>query len=299
VKAIAMLTFLALGIGGWLLVGRSLAPVHKLSDAAGRVSEKDFRLPVEKNELSTELVPIHDRLTHSLAALQVAFEREKQAVADISHELRTPVAALLATIDVSVRKPRTAEQYHQTLLECRSITKQLGELVERVMTLAYLDAGQAEVASREADVSELAEGCATVIRPLAEAHGVTLTSELERTAQLQTDPDKLREVMMNLLHNAVEYNRPGGSIAIKVKREPNGGAILEVSDTGIGMNQDVRARIFERFYRADASRTSAGAHAGLGLAIVKEYVNRMGGTIAVESEPDRGSTFRVTLPARM
>ena len=297
VLLISILTFLSLAVGGWLIVGIGLAPVRKLSDAAGRVSEKDFRLPVDPSELSTELLPIHARLTQSFDALRRAFEREKQAVEDISHELRTPVSALLATLDVSLRKPRTAEQYKSTLEDCRGITKQLGGLVERVMTLAYMDAGQSTVATREADVAEVAEGCAHVIRPLAESHGLTLTTELDQSAELRTDPDKLREVVMNLLHNAVEYNRPGGNVDLRVRPEANGGALLEVTDTGIGMTADVKDRIFERFFRADASRTATGAHAGLGLAIVKEYLNRMGATIDVQSEPGNGSTFRIHLPA--
>lgn len=293
---IAAATFLALGIGGWLLVGIGLSPLRKLSDAVSRVNEKDFRLPVEKIELTRELVPIHDRLTHSLESLKRAFEREKEAIADISHELRTPVAGLLATLDVSLRKPRTADQYKGTLEECRAITKQLGHLVERVMTLAYIDAGQTTTAASATDASELAEGCAAILRPLAESHGLTLTSELQNPVELTTDPDKLREVMMNLLHNAVEYNRPGGNVNLRVgKSGPN--VQVEVSDTGIGMSAEVQGKIFDRFYRADPSRTTTGVHAGLGLAIVKEYVQRLGGTIAVESRIGEGTTFRVMLPS--
>jgi signal transduction histidine kinase len=294
--------FFALLVGGWVLVSVGLRPLRKLTDAVAGVNEKDLHLPVRAGELSHELVPIHDRLVQTLGMLREAFDREKQAVADISHELRTPVASLLATIDITLRKPRTAEQYKQALEDCRLLTKQLGGLVERVMTLAYLDAGQTTVTAAPTDAAELASGCAAVIRPLAESHGLTLTTDLRPTPPVDTDADKLREVMINLLHNAVEYNRPGGRITLAVRREVNGAAnggalVVEVSDTGIGMPQDVRGRIFERFYRADASRTATGVHAGLGLAIVKEYVTRLGGTISVESEVDRGSTFRVTLPA--
>lgn len=288
-------TFLAVVFGGWLLTGVGLVPLRKLSDAVSRVSEKDFRLNIEKSQLTTELVPIHDRLTHSLDALRAAFEREKAAVADISHELRTPVAGMLATLDVALRKPRTADQYKETLTECRAIAKQLGNLVERVMTLAYLDAGHGNANPVSVDVSELAGGCATVIRPLAAAHGLTLRTDLPPEAEIATDPDRLREVLMNLLHNAIEYNRPGGVITLRAARDA-GGLTVEVADTGIGMSDDVKARIFDRFFRADPSRTATGAHAGLGLAIVKEAVNRLGGSIAVDSTPAVGSTFRVRLP---
>jgi signal transduction histidine kinase len=289
--------FVGVAVGVPLLVRRGLKPVDTLSDAVSRVSERDFRLPVGREQLTQELAPIHDRLTHSLEALKVAFEREKEAVADISHELRTPVAGLLATIDVCLRKPRTADQYRQVLEDCRGITKQLGGLVERVMTLAYLDAGHTATQAAPTDAAVLADDCAAVIRPLAEAHGLTLTADAAEPAELTTDADKLREVMLNLLHNAVEYNQPGGSVRLSVRRERDAGpVVVEVSDTGIGMTPEVKGKIFERFYRADPSRTATGVHAGLGLAIVKEYVDRLGGSISVESAPGRGSTFRVTLP---
>src|SRR5205807_2167799 len=108
---------------------------------------------------------------------------------------------------------------------------------------------------------------------------------------------KLREILTNLLHNAIEYNRPAGRVEVAVARQ-NGRVFLQVRDTGIGIAPEARAHIFERFYRADPSRATEDAHAGIGLSIVKGYVDLLGGTIAVDSTPGEGSTFTVTLPAR-
>lgn len=284
-------------VGGSVLISRGLTPIRHLSDAVSQVSERDFRLPIESSELSWELQPIHARLTHTLDELRRAFIREKQAVADISHELRTPVASLLATLEVALRKPRSADQYRTTLEDCRGIGKSLGVLVERVMTLARLDADADQITPEKTDAAGLAAGCAAIIKPLAESQGLTLSADVSSTTEVVTDPHKLREVLMNLLHNAVEYNRPGGTVNLTVRKPPTGGAEIEVRDTGIGMTPEIRDRIFERFYRADASRHAAGVHAGLGLAIVKGYLDRLGGSVAVDSTPGEGSTFRVTLPA--
>jgi two-component system heavy metal sensor histidine kinase CusS len=289
-------SFVALILGGWFIVARGLAPIDRLSAAVSRVSEKDFHLTVEPEGMSRELLPIIAGLRQTLDSLRGAFEREKQAVGDISHELRTPIASMLATLDVALRKPRSAEQYRTTLEDCRGIAKQLGHLVERIMTLAALDAGAARDSKQLIDAANLVSDCSAVIRPLAEAHGLTFTLRTERPLDLESDADKLREVLMNLLHNAVEYNRPGGSVSF-IARSDESNILFEVRDTGIGMTPEVRAKIFERFFRADASRHATGIHAGLGLAIVKEYVDRLGGTIEVESEPDVGTTFRVALPA--
>ena len=295
---------LAVGAGGTalllagsaLIISRGLRPVDRLSEAVGRVNERDFRLPVTANELSAELLPVHGRLTTLLDALRRAFEREKRAVADISHELRTPVAALAATIDVSLRKPRSPEQYKVTLEECRDINRQLAGLVERVMTLASLDAGSDLGQVGRVEAAALADGCVSLIRPLAEAHGLNVTADVTKGLTLTTDGDKLREVLMNLLHNAVEYTPDGGRITLTGVADGSGGATFAVRDTGIGMSPDVTAKIFERFYRADTSRTATGVHAGLGLAIVKEYLERIGGRVAVESRPGAGSTFTVSVP---
>ncbi|HEY2783547.1 MAG TPA: HAMP domain-containing sensor histidine kinase [Fimbriiglobus sp.] len=286
----------ALLIGSLLLTRRGLKPLDRLSLAVSHVSEKDFQLPVRADELSTELTPIHTRITETLGALKRAFEREKQAVADISHELRTPIAALGITMEVALKKTRTPEQYKQTLTECRDINSQLGKLVERIMTLATLDAGTGQTAAVEVDAADIAASCVTIVKPLAEAHGMTFSTAIARPLPVTTDADKLREVLMNLLHNAVEYNRPGGVIELSATRDGHHGITFGVRDTGIGMTPEVQEKVFERFYRADPSRTATGIHAGLGLAIVKEYVDRLGGTIAVESAPNVGSTFRLHIP---
>jgi heavy metal sensor kinase len=294
--AISLITFAAIAVGGFCLVRVGLAPLRRLSHAVSQVSEKDFRLPLDRRRLPCELTGIVERLTQTLTLLERAFAHEKQAAADISHELRTPLAALLTTIDVGLRKPRSPAEYRELLEECRGSGRQMSRLVERLLILARLDAGVDRVRPQTVDAADLAEQCAALVRPLAEARGLRLRVHNGGPAELKADPDKLREVLTNLLHNAIEYNRPEGSVDLAVARS-NGHLCMEVRDTGIGIPPEAQAHLFERFYRADPSRHSEGMHAGLGLAIVKGYVDLMGGSIAVESKEGQGSTFRVKLPA--
>jgi heavy metal sensor kinase len=294
---ISLITFAATVLGGYLLVRLGLSPLHRLSEAVGRVSEKDFRLQLGDARLPVELRPIVEGLNQTLEMLKRAFAREKQAAADISHELRTPLAALLTTTEVALRKPRSPEEYRELLGDCRESGKQMSQLVERMLALARLDAGADTLRPREVDVAALAEQCAALVRPLAEARGVTLRVLKAGPSQLTADADKLREVVTNLLHNAIQYNRPEGKIDLVVERD-NGTLRVEVRDTGIGISAAAREHIFERFFRADPSRQADGLHAGLGLAIVKGYVDLMGGTIGVDSVEGQGSTFRVKLPAQ-
>ncbi len=289
-------TFAGVVLGGSLLVGQGLKPLNRLSEAVSQVSTKDFRLPIDQTKLPRELRPIAERMAETLRLLQKAFDREKQAAADISHELRTPVAALLTTVEVALRKPRSPEEYRETLEDCRTISQQMSQLVERLLLLARIDAGSDPVNLQPVDVADLVDSCVPVVRPLAEERGLKFSIGVEAGLEACTDPVKLREVLINLLHNAVEYNRPGGSVELIGRRLDSHRLMLEVRDTGIGMTPETREHIFERFYRSDPSRNGTGAHAGLGLAIVKEYVDRLGGGIEVESTIGVGSCFRVKLP---
>jgi heavy metal sensor kinase len=289
--------FAATILGGFLLVQFGLAPLRRLGDAVRRVSAKDFQLPLdERKPMPRELRPIVEHLNETLAMLKRAFAREKQAAADISHELRTPLAALLTTLDLALRKQRTPDEYREFLEDCRLSGQQMHRLVERLLILARLDAGVDTLRAQPVDVGGLSEQCAAVVRPLADAKGLKLRVHRDGPTTMNADPNKLSEVVTNLLHNAIQYNRPEGSVDLTVKRD-NGRLCLEVRDTGIGIGPEARSHIFERFYRADPSRAAEGLHAGLGLAIVKGYIDLMGGTISVESAEGVGSTFRVELPA--
>jgi signal transduction histidine kinase len=300
---LAAATFAAAVLGCYVLVPLGLGPLRRLSEAVSRVSPRDFRLPLDGARLPRELRPIAGRLTETLDQLERAFAREKQSTADLSHELRTPLAALLATVELALRKPREAEEYRDFLADCRQSARQMNEVVERLLTLARLDAGVEIVRPQAVDAAAVAEQVVAVVRPLAEARGVRLGLCVPADGagcRIVADPAKLREVLTNLLHNAVQYNRPagpdgGGTADVSVARD-NGALVLEVRDTGIGIDPAAREHIFERFYRADPSRGHDGLHAGLGLAIVREYVGLMGGTVSVDSAPGRGSTFRVRLP---
>lgn len=283
-------------LGGWLLVGFSMMPLKRLSHAVSQISPKDFRVPIEPNSLPTEVSPVVDRLSQALSQLQEAFEREKRASADISHELRTPIAAMRTTLEVATKKPRTPEQYREILSDCLAIAKQMNQLVERMLQLAWVDAGMAGLHPEDVAINDLVKGCAAVGKPLAEQQGLQLKVQLVDDIKVHTDPDKLREVVMNLMHNAIEYTLPGGEVELTARRAMDGGVVVEVCDTGIGIPPEIQGKIFERFFRADPSRHATGSHAGLGLAIVKEYVERLQGRLTVESAVGRGSRFRIELP---
>jgi two-component system, OmpR family, heavy metal sensor histidine kinase CusS len=293
--AIGVFTFIATVLGGMMLVDIGLSPIRRLSRAVRRVTPKDFRLPIEDNMLPRELKLITQRLRDTLDELRRAFDREKQAVADLSHELRTPVTAILATLDVALRKPRTADEYRQVIVDVRSVGGNMRQLVERLLSLARLDAGVAQLRVEPVEIDDMLSEVSALIRPLAAEKELKLTVESTPHTVWSTDPDKVREILVNLLHNAVQYNKPGGSIHLRT-HQVDKRLDITVSDTGIGIAPADIPHIFERFYRADASREEPALHAGLGLSIVRGYVDLLGGTIGATSNLGAGTTFHLSLP---
>ncbi len=289
------LGFLAAAIGLLVLLRVGLLPLEKLSEAVRLVSPKDFRLNINHSHLPLELRPIALRLEETLAQLGRAFDREKQATADISHELRTPLAALITTCELALRKSRSTEEYREFLTDCHEAGIQMNRAVERLLTLARIDAGVDAFRASLVDANRIASDCVDQVRNLAKANGIQLKLETASTGRISTDPDKLAEVLLNLLHNAIQYNRPGGTVTLRTRQLPDHTEI-SVIDTGLGIPPEFRERIFERFFRMDPSRTSDGMNSGLGLSIVKGFVELMGGAILVESVPNQGSTFKLILP---
>jgi len=288
-------SFLAASMGLWALMRQGMSPVKRLSEAVSRINPGNFVLEVEENHIPAELRPIASRLKETLAQLGRAFNREKQATADISHELRTPLATLLTTCDLALRKTRSLEEYKEFLAECRIAGLQMNRAVDRLLTLARLDAGVDVMCKKPVDLNGLVRSCVHSVENLAEAAGIRLIFDGAPVEPLQTDPDKLGEVVLNLLHNGIQYNRSGGSVTVRTRQRGDHAEISDI-DTGIGIRPEDRELIFERFYRVDPSRTSDGMNSGLGLSIVKGFVDLMGGAIQVESTVGTGSTFRLLIP---
>ena len=295
--AINLFTFLAGGGICFWLVRLGLAPLNLFTIAVSRINEKDFNLDITDKQLPEELKPIAIRLGLTLEQLKKAFTREKQATADISHELRTPLSAMLTTLDLALRKTRTAEEYRVMLEDCRESCTNMHKDVERLLTLARLDAGADPFRPELFDLSHLASDCVKMLSPLAQSKGVELQFEGEPNLDIQSDPGKLKEILVNLLHNAVQYNKTSGSVFLRLSSRP-GSIIIEVEDNGIGIEDSKKNMIFERFYRVDASRSHGDStNCGLGLAIVKGYAELLGAGLEITSELGKGSTFKIVLQA--
>jgi two-component system, OmpR family, sensor kinase len=287
---------LALGLaGGWWLAGRAIRPIRTISATAGRIAEGRLAERIDAAAMDDELGGLAAVLNDTFARLDDAFARQKQFTADASHELRTPVSVILTQTQLALGRERPAAEYRDTLEACQRAAQRMRRLIESLLELARLDAGQEPLKREAFRLDATVNDCLGLLRPLAEKQRLTLHTELA-SVELKGDAERIAQVVTNLLTNAIHYNREDGELRVAVRAE-NGGALLTVSDTGLGITPEHLPHIFDRFNRADQARTTSHGRTGLGLAISKAIVEAHGGAIEVASEPGVGTTFTVRLPA--
>jgi heavy metal sensor kinase len=283
---------LGLAGGGWL-VDRALRPVEEISSAAARISGSDLAQRINVPETESELGELATVLNSTFARLETAFDQQRQFTADAAHELRTPVTVILTQTQTTLNRERDAAGYRQALEACQRAAQRMRKLIESLLALARLEAGQESLNRQRVDLAGVVSDSVALLGPLAAERNIKISAEL-KSVEINGDAERLAQVATNLLANAIQYNRPDGEVRLGLKEE-NGLAILTVADTGPGIPAADQPRVFERFYRADQSRTGSG-NSGLGLSICQAIVAAHAGTIEIKSEENVGTTFTVRLP---
>ncbi len=281
----------SLGLLGWL-VQIGLKPVGNLAGRIGAVGERDLSTRLDPENLPRELRPIALQLNALLARLGAAFDREKTMTADVAHELRTPLAGIRSTLEVSLSQERKSDSYREAMSNCVAICEQTQAIIENLLALARLDAGGEALRQEPVDVGELLQSEWKPFAPAGEAIRVRVEFRVEHGFALTTDKQQLVLVMRNLFENAAHYVDTEGEISIQAGRLEDRARII-VSNSGSQVAAEDAERVFDRFWRGDASRENVGAHCGLGLSICKVVVERLGGTITASSS--KGGSFSVVL----
>jgi two-component system, OmpR family, sensor kinase len=287
----AVILFFGLA-GGWWISSRAIRPVENISATAVKISAGDLSQRINVTDVESELGRLAAVLNSTFERLESAFAQQKQFASDAAHELRTPVSVILTQTQTALGREREAKDYKQTIEACQRAAQRMRKLISALLELARLDAGQEPIKRLPFDLSKTVAECVELVRPLADQRGVRMSPDMS-PMEIPGDAEKLAVVVTNLLTNAIEYNHDGGEVKINVRRDGNM-AVLTVRDTGCGIPSADLSRVFERFYRADKSRSSGNA--GLGLAISRAIVAAHGGTIDVSSEEHAGAVFTVRLP---
>jgi two-component system sensor histidine kinase BaeS len=294
-RALGLLVLVG-GIVAFAIVGRTLRrtafALDDLADAAERVEAGDYSARADEPPRATRPVRNLVRGFNAMAARLEANETQRQSLlADVSHELRTPLAVVQGNIEAMLDGVHAADEEH--LGAILDETKILARLVDDLRTIALSDAGALPLHREPTDLAILAADTAASFRPTADAGGVDLTVDVaDDTPLLDVDPVRIREVVANLVANALRHTPSGGSVRIEAHLADGArDVVLTVADTGTGIDPALVPHVFDRFAKAPESRGS-----GLGLAIARGLVEAHGGSITLDSRPGAGSTFRIRIP---
>ncbi|MCA9121894.1 MAG: sensor histidine kinase N-terminal domain-containing protein [Planctomycetaceae bacterium] len=272
-----IVTLTVLGVVSWLLT-RSLQPLRVLAKQISNLDASDLNQRFELSDLPDELVPVVARLNELLSRLEESFWRERALTADVAHELRTPLAGLRTTLEVTLCRSRSPKEYAKTLRTCETICIETQRVVESLLSLARADSGTIPLENSNVDVPVFVTELWESYNDRANERFVTASFDGPLTLCIQTDADKLRVVLSNLFDNAVDYTNQGGNISVGWRRDGHG-VRFTVANTGCELDKDQLSKVFNRFWRADVARAATGTHVGVGLALCRRIIEMLGGSI--------------------
>ncbi|WOO43721.1 sensor histidine kinase [Rubellicoccus peritrichatus] len=279
---------------GWMLVNLSLKPLNKISETAENIANGDLDQRINIDKANTELRSLVHTLNHTFGRLSKSLQNQIRFTADASHELCTPLAVMLTEIQSGLRKDRSKKEYIERLKVCHISVQHMRSLVDALMQLARIDAGESELELSTKDLKALAEESIIILETAANAKSISIQAQCE-SITIKVDGAKLQQVIINVLGNAIHHSPENSVIKLNLFEEKDY-AIIQIQDEGPGIPNAESERIFERFYQTDDSRSQNGT--GLGLAISKAIVEQHGGNIKVVKNSEPGACFVIRIPIR-
>jgi len=280
---------------GIFVVGRGLRPLNLLAAEIAGISEDNLSARIVTEDMPAEIVPIKNRLNELLTRLEESFKRERRFTADVAHELRTPLAGMRSTLEVTLTRKRDLDEYQTSLGDCLSIVKSMQAMINNLLTLARIETKQVVFRRERIDLSELMDRCWQCFSQAATKRDIVFENRLAAGLGCQSDREYLSIVLSNLLDNAVEYVNEGGRIWV-TGRQIEDTVEITVVNTGCRLTNEQVAQVFDCFWRGDQSRTGTGTHCGLGLALVQRIVGALGGRAFAEVQAGGVFTVRLVLP---
>ncbi|HET6463742.1 MAG TPA: histidine kinase dimerization/phospho-acceptor domain-containing protein [Candidatus Krumholzibacteria bacterium] len=293
--AVGVFTGLAAIVMLAVVIRSRLRPLGELAERIESLGDADLSSRVSLRSTPREIEPIVGQLNRLLSRLENAFERERTFSADIAHELRTPMAGLRASVEVSLSRPREADDYRETLENTLEPIHRVQTMVEKLLYLGRLEAGQIEIVEQTVDVRELVASSWRPLDAIARERRLHVAWDQPRAVNVVTDPMLLEVAIRNILENATLYADEGGYLRVRIAEE-NGSRTLSVVNSGSKVAANDVGSLLERFTRGDVSRRSSGDHFGLGLALAEKIASALRCSMRVESR--LGGEFSVTVSLR-
>ena len=286
-------------LGGLLLAGRAIEPLQRLIKTTERLRPSHLDERLELRGVGDELDQLAEKINTLLDQIADHLRKNREFVANAAHDLRSPLAAIQSSVEVTLEKPRSVEEYEELLFQTNDEVHHLGQLVNQLLQLAESESDAAEIVTEPVRLSEIANRTIEMFEPIAEERGVNLTLKQDEDIVVAGQTGPLKRVLTNLVDNAIKFSVAGGVITVRLSRDSKPGfGLLSVSDTGVGIPPDSVGRVFDRFYQVEKSRMRFGEKRGngLGLSICQSIIHSLGGTISVTSKLNEGSTFTISLP---
>ena len=294
--ALGCLAIIGSWFGGWFMAKKALRPIDCMIKELQNIETEHLGKRLAQHLAKDEIYELSAVINEMLSRLEKSFNQTRQFTADASHELRTPIAIMKAGIEVALSRQRDIRNYQQVLANTLEDLGRLSKIIENLFILAKADAGRYEIQRERMNLCPVFADIAEQLKLIAEPKNISVFVEKVENAFIEGDELLIRMMLLNLADNAVKYTPSHGTIILSLSKN-NAQVKILIKDNGIGISQKDTPHIFDRFYRASESRTSDSAGGGLGLSICQWIVGSHYGTIAVESELNKGSTFIVTLPA--
>lgn len=298
---IGLAIFLMAPLGGFFLANRAIDPLQRIITTTERLKPSRMEDRLVLRGVGDELDQLAYKINQFLDQIAEHLTKHREFLANAAHELRSPLTAIQSSVEVTLQRTRSSEDYQELLISIDEQCHHLGQLVNQVLELATSDAGVLEAHREPVRIDAIAQQACEMFEAVAEERGQKLECQTASPVTINGDPSQLRQLVTNLLDNAIKFTPHGGKISVDLKLDCSAqNALLTVSDSGIGMAPEDLPRIFDRFYRADKSRQRGSEirGSGLGLSICHSIIRGHQGNIEVRSEPNRGTTFIVSLPVQ-
>lgn len=287
------------GLAGWALAGRAIQPLNSVAQAAQGITGVNLSTQIPSRGAGDELDNLIDSFNRMTRRLSQSFEQIRQFSTDVSHELRTPLTAIRGQLEVALFTAQTTEHYHEAMVNALEDVEKLSNIVRALLLLSQAESGQLVLQKSPLDLGEAAADVVDQFQIPAEEKGLSLTALFEEGTAALADRTQMERLLSNLLSNAIKYTPKGGTVNVRVGRDPehSGWARIVVEDNGVGISSENLPHIFDRFYRVRSAQTNQIQGLGLGLSFVSWIVSAHGGNVHVESTPGQGSRFEIRLPA--
>jgi heavy metal sensor kinase len=282
-------------LGGLFLANKALRPVDEITKTARMITSKNLEQRIKLRRGKDEIGRLAETFNEMISRLGRSFKQMRQFSADASHELRTPLTIVKGEIEVGLRKQRPLKEYRRILKSNLEEVNHMSQIVNDLLFLSKADMGEIHLQKQRIDLTQLVTEVHAQARMIAIAKEITVRMSTDSNVVLVGDRLRLRQLLLNLVDNGIQYTPEGGEVMISL--ESNDSQVkLRVLDNGIGISPEDQPHIFDRFFRVDKARSREAGGSGLGLSICKWIIEAHGGEISVESDPGKGSTFTVTLP---